>query len=62
MRKSHYKIRRDALDGLQRRIEQTVYHKDRLFGNARFCRNIFEKIIQDQANRQGKWILKQNLM
>lgn len=54
LRKSHYKIKRDALDELQIRIEQAVRHKDRHFGNARYCRNIFEKIIQNQANRLAK--------
>jgi hypothetical protein len=28
-----------------------VAHKDRNFGNARFARNVFEKSIQQQANR-----------
>lgn len=54
LRKSHYKIKRDALDELQIRIEQAVSHKDLHFGNARYCRNIFEKIIQNQANRLAK--------
>lgn len=54
LRKSQYKIKRDALDELQRRIEQAVRHKDRHFGNARYYRNIFEKIIQNQANRLAK--------
>lgn len=54
LRKSHYKIKRDALDELQKRIEQAMRHKDRHFGNARYCRNIFEKIIQNQANRLAK--------
>ena len=54
LRKSHYKIKRDALNELQGRIEQAVRHKDRYFGNARYCRNIFEKIIQNQANRLAK--------
>lgn len=54
LRKSHYKIKRDALEALQARIEQAVRHKDKHFGNARYCRNIFEKIIQNQANRLAK--------
>ena len=54
LRKSHYKIKRDALEVLQARIEQAVRHKDKHFGNARYCRNIFEKIIQNQANRLAK--------
>ena len=28
-----------------------VAHKDRNFGNARYCRNLFEKSITNQANR-----------
>ena len=54
LRKSHYKIKRDALEALQTKIEQAVRHKDKHFGNARYCRNIFEKIIQNQANRLAK--------
>lgn len=54
LRKSHYKIKRDALETLQTKIEQAVRHKDKYFGNARYCRNIFEKIIQNQANRLVK--------
>lgn len=54
LRKSRYKIKRDALDELQTKIKQSVRNKDKHFGNARYCRNIFEKIIQNQANRLAK--------
>ena len=33
------------------RLEYIVEHKDRNFGNARYVRNVFEKVIQNQANR-----------
>ena len=33
------------------RFAYVVAHKDRNFGNARFARNVFEKSIQQQANR-----------
>ena len=52
-----------ALDGvlfideayLKEQFDYAVAHKDRNFGNARFARNVFEKSIQQQANRlEGK--------
>ena len=33
------------------RFAYVVAHKDRNFGNARYARNVFEKSIQQQANR-----------
>ena len=32
-------------------IVSEVSHKDQNFGNARFIRNLFEKVITQQANR-----------
>lgn len=51
LRKSRYKIKRDAFEGLERVIRQAVAAKDRHFGNARYVRNLFEKVVQNQANR-----------
>lgn len=51
LRKSQYKIKRDALNALQSYIERELLVKDEHFGNGRFVRNLFEKIIQNQANR-----------
>ena len=36
---------------LEEQLEYVVAHKDRNFGNARYCRNLFEKSITNQANR-----------
>ena len=49
--KYHYHIQDDALCEISRVIEDAVVHKDRHFGNARYCRNLFEKVLQNQANR-----------
>lgn len=54
LRKSQYKIKRDALAKLQSLIEDEVLNKDEHSGNGRFVRNLFERIIQRQANRLAK--------
>ena len=54
LRKSHYKIKRDAFEKLQTVIEKAVATKDKHFGNARYVRNLFEKVVQNQANRLAK--------
>lgn len=54
LRKSQYKIKRDALEEVQRIITNDINRKDNHFGNARYCRNLFEKIIQNQANRLAR--------
>ena len=45
-------------DDFERKIKiylrHCVSHKDKHFGNARFVRNLFEKIIENQANRLAK--------
>lgn len=51
MNKNEYTITKEAASYLQQRLEHAVAHKDRNFGNARFVRNVFEKVIQVQANR-----------
>lgn len=54
MRKSRYKIKRDAFEELQNVIERAVALRDKNFGNARYVRNIFEKVVQNQANRLAR--------
>ena len=51
MRKNQYVLDDEASDYLKEAFDYVVAHKDRNFGNARFARNIFEKAIQQQANR-----------
>lgn len=54
LRKSRYKIKRDAFEKLQNLIERAVASRDKNFGNARYVRNLFEKVIQNQANRLAR--------
>ena len=54
LRKSRYKIKRDAFEKLQSIIERAVVSSDKNFGNARYVRNLFEKVVQNQANRLAK--------
>jgi len=51
MKKNQYTLAPDAEEYLTEQFEYAVAHKDRNFGNARFARNVFEKSIQQQANR-----------
>jgi len=51
MKKNQYTLSPDAETYLKERFEYAVAHKDRNFGNARYARNVFEKSIQQQANR-----------
>lgn len=56
LKKSQYKITQEAYDYVFEIISDKVRHKDNRFGNARYVRNIFEKMVQKQADRlsQGK--------
>ena len=36
---------------LKEKLDYAVEHKDRNFGNARYVRNIFERAVEQQANR-----------
>ena len=55
MKKNQYTLTPDAEAYLKEQFDYAVTHKDRNFGNARFARNVFEKSIQQQANRlEGK--------
>ena len=51
MKKNQYTLTPDAEAYLKEQFDYAVAHKDRNFGNARFARNVFEKSIQQQANR-----------
>ena len=51
MKKNQYTLAPNAEEYLKEQFEYAVAHKDRNFGNARFARNVFEKSIQQQANR-----------
>ena len=51
MKKNQYTLSPDAQTYLKERFDYAVAHKDRNFGNARYARNVFEKSIQQQANR-----------
>ena len=51
MKKNQYTLAPNADTYLREQFEYAVAHKDRNFGNARYARNVFEKSIQQQANR-----------
>lgn len=52
--KYSYVLDEDADQYLKESLENTVAHKSRNFGNARYVRNLFEKSITNQANRLGR--------
>ena len=54
MKKNQYTLSPDAEAYLKERFDSAVEHKNRNFGNARYARNVFEKAIQQQANRLEK--------
>lgn len=51
LRKNEYTISEEASAYLKKQLQYVVDKKDRNFGNARYVRNVFEKAIQNQANR-----------
>ena len=51
MKKNQYTLGDGAEEYLKECFDYAVAHKDRNFGNARYARNVFEKSIQQQANR-----------
>jgi len=53
-KKYSYVLDDDADKYLKESLENTVAHKTRNFGNARYVRNLFEKAITNQANRLGR--------
>jgi SpoVK/Ycf46/Vps4 family AAA+-type ATPase len=54
VRKNEYVMTVEAGKYLRRQLEYVVENKDKNFGNARYVRNVFEKVIQVQANRLSK--------
>ena len=50
-KKSDYVLDENALTLLRGVLHDAIVHKDKNFGNARYVRNLFEKCIQNQANR-----------
>lgn len=54
LKKSQYKIKKNAFEALGNHINVALYNKDQHFGNGRYVRNLFEKVIQNQANRLAK--------
>ena len=51
LRQAQYKITQDAFSSVQEMIIQAVAIKTPHFGNGRYVRNLFEKIIQKQSDR-----------
>lgn len=49
--KYDYKMGEAAAAAMKRRIADAVREKDSRFGNGRYVRNLFEKVIEKQANR-----------
>ncbi|MBR2196495.1 MAG: AAA family ATPase [Salinivirgaceae bacterium] len=50
-KKNQYQLNAEAAYYLRERLDYVVQHKNRNFGNGRYSRNLFEKSIQNQANR-----------
>ncbi len=50
-KKAHYKLTPEAEAKLLKLFAQLYKQRDRAFGNGRLARNLFEKIIERQANR-----------
>lgn len=51
LRKAQYRITQDAFLSVQGIIDQAVATKTPHFGNGRYVRNLFEKIVQKQSDR-----------
>lgn len=54
--KYEYHLSGDAIVVLQNAFEQAVATKDKNFGNGRYVRNLYEKIIEHQATRISKQV------
>ena len=50
-KKYEYTLTEDAAVELKSILNNAVEHKDKNFGNGRYVRNLFEKVIENQANR-----------
>lgn len=55
LRKGQFEITEDAYNKVFTIVSEKVRNKDARFGNARYIRNLFEKILQNQANRLSKY-------
>lgn len=51
LKKYDYTITDEATEKMKLLINKAIINKDHNFGNARWTRNIFEKILENQANR-----------
>ncbi|HMQ70308.1 MAG TPA: AAA family ATPase [Ignavibacteria bacterium] len=51
---SDYKLNEPASNLLDELFEKMYYNRDKSFGNARYVRNVFEKTLENQANRISK--------
>ena len=51
LNKNQYTITDDAAQLLKENLDHVVAHKTKNFGNARYVRNIFERAVEQQANR-----------
>ncbi len=51
LKKYEYVLDPAAVETVRETIRQAAEGRDKEFGNARYIRNIFEKVIQNQANR-----------
>lgn len=52
--KYHYTLSSDAEQALSSLLDETLSNENNHFGNGRFVRNLFEKVIEHQANRLAK--------
>ena len=51
VKRYEYELTEEADSVLLKAMEEAVATKDKNFGNGRFVRNVFEKVIELQANR-----------
>ena len=54
LQNAQYQITRKAYDAVFEIVYDAVQYKDDKFGNARYIRNLFERIIQKQADRLAR--------
>ena len=54
IKKFDYSISDTVIEKLKAFFNNSVEHKDKNFGNARFVRNFFEKTLENQANRLAR--------
>lgn len=54
LKQFEYTMSEEAAEALKSYLAYEVAHKDQNFGNARFVRNLFERTLQQQANRLSK--------